>query len=141
MSTPSCPASVLLIEDDQRLRESIAIFLDARGYVTVATDAVDDAIELLETVRRPCLLLVDPLTIRFDWPRVFAALTPEDRVATLPMVLVSVNAPALFSKPAVVKKPVDFEILFRLVREHCCGGDRGGGRKTGGDEVLKEEGR
>jgi DNA-binding NtrC family response regulator len=124
---------VILIEDDLRLRESIAAFLETRGYFTVATDTVEQAIDLLETVRRPCLFLVDPLTIRFDWPRFFASVDRSDRVATLPTVLVSVNAPGLFSKPAVVKKPVDFEILFRLVREHCCG-DGGGGKEAGGEE-------
>jgi len=139
MSTPFCPSSVVLIEDDLRLRESIAAFLETRGYFTVATDSLDQAIELLETARRPCLVLVDPLTIRFDWPRFFAALDERDQVATLPIVLASINAPGLFSKPAVVKKPIDFEILSQLVREHCCGeGDGGKGRSGGeGEEVLE----
>ena len=122
--TESCPACVILIEDDARLRESIAAFLEDRGYATATAEHVDEAIELLETVERPCLLLVDPLTMQLDWLRLFGALSPEDRVATLPMVLVSVSAPSLFSRPAVVKRPIDFDILFRIAEEHCCGGHR-----------------
>jgi hypothetical protein len=48
-------------------------------------------------------------------------------MATLPMVLVTVTAPDLLSRPAVVKRPLDFDILFRMVEQHCCGGRAIGG--------------
>src|SRR5688572_25811865 len=107
MSTKPCPACVVLIEDDEYLREAIAAFVEARGYPTVATDGVERAIELLDTVQRPRLMLVDPMTIPIDWARLFAALGTDDRVATLPMVLVSVSAPSLLSRPVVTKRPID----------------------------------
>ena len=50
-----------------------------------------------------------------------SALGPDDRMATLPMILVTVKAPEMLSRPAVVKRPVDFDILLRLVQNHCCG--------------------
>jgi CheY-like chemotaxis protein len=131
MST-SCPACVILVEDDPRLREALAAFLEARGYPTACAEDVEEALLLLETVDRPCLVFVDPLTIQLDWAKLFGALAESDRVATLPMVLVSVAAPGLLSRPAVLKKPVDFEILFRIAQEHCCGIDREP-NKTSGD--------
>jgi DNA-binding NtrC family response regulator len=132
MPTKSCPACVLLVEDDERLRDAIAAFLETRGYRTAAADNVERAIQMLNTVERPCLVLVDPITIRIDWTRMFGSLGPGDRVATLPMVLVSVSAPALLTRPAITKRPVDFEILFRIVQEHCCGGDRDPDKAVGG---------
>jgi hypothetical protein len=83
--------------------------------------------------------LVDPLTIHFDWPRFLASIGDNDQVATLPMVLMSVNAPGLFSKPAVVKKPIDLEILFRVVHEYGWA-EEDGGRGAGGREALRQEG-
>jgi len=137
MSTKSCPACVLLLEDDERLRDAMAEFLESRGYPTVGIESVERALEVLATVQRPCLVLVDPMTIRIDWMHLFTALGTDDRVATLPMVLVSVSAPALLSKPVVTKKPIDLEILFRIVKEHCCGGDRDPGKGVGDQESLR----
>ena len=140
MSTPSCPAAVLLIEDDVRLRDAIAAFLEKRGYVTVTAENVEHATQLLPSMARPCLVLVDPLTNPPDWVGLFQALTPDDRVATLPMVLVSVSNPELFLRPVIVKRPIDFEILFRIAQEHCCGGDREPGKSGGEREVRPESG-
>jgi CheY-like chemotaxis protein len=126
MATESCPASVLLIEDDERLRESITSFLEERDYVVECAEDGTHALELLRRVPRPCLVLVDLLMIRIDCAKLIEGLEREDRLATLPVVLFPVSAPDLFSRPAAVKKPVDLEILFRIVEEHCCGGNRGG---------------
>ena len=136
MATDTCPLCVLLVEDDERWRETIGAFLEARGYAITPAEDGEDAIQLLGTMRRPCLVLVDALTLQIDCARLLAQLGPNDRIATLPMVLVSVSAPGLFSRPAVIKKPVDMDILFRMVQEHCCGGARGGsGRAAGRDGV------
>jgi CheY-like chemotaxis protein len=127
MAKDPCPRCVLLLEDDERLREKIGAFLEAKGYPTSLAEDGEEAFELLKTVDRPCLLLVDLLTLPIDWAKLFAALGPNDRMATLPMVLVTVTAPDLLSRPAVVKRPLDFDILFRMVEQHCCGGRAIGG--------------
>jgi CheY-like chemotaxis protein len=134
MPTDRCPACVLLIEDDEQIREAIGSFLEDRGYATVPAEDGEQALDLLETIQRPCLVLVDLLTHGIDCNSLLAALAPSDRMATLPMVLVSVSAPHLLSRPAVVKRPIDLEIVFRIVRDHCCGEDRGG-EKVGTETV------
>jgi CheY-like chemotaxis protein len=136
MATETCPACVLLLEDDERLRETIGAFLEGQGYPTVLAEDGEQAFELLSTLERPCLLLVDLLTLRIDWSQLFEALGPDDRMATLPMVLVTVSAPDLLSRPAVVKRPVDFDILLHMVQDHCCGGKRGGGKAVGGRDTM-----
>jgi DNA-binding response OmpR family regulator len=137
MSNETCPASVLLIEDDERWRETIGAFLEARGYSTVLAEGCEQAFELLRRIDRPCLVLVDPLTLAIDCDRLLRALGPNDRMATLPMVLVSIRAPELFSRPGVVKKPANLDLLLRMVKEHCCGGS-GGKRTLGGSEQVHD---
>lgn len=134
-----CPASVLLIEDDVRLRGAIATYLEERGYPTVGAEHVDEAMEMLAQLERPCLVLVDPLTIPPDWGSLFRALTAEDRVATLPMVLASITAPGLLIRPVAVKRLLDFEVVFRIAQDHCC---RGGapGQGAGGRDEQRESG-
>lgn len=80
-------------------------------------------------------MLVDVLPTGVDCGEIIAALGPHDRLATLPMVLVSITAPELFSRPAGVKRPVNLEILFRIVQDHCCRGG-GGGKVRGGHEAV-----
>jgi CheY-like chemotaxis protein len=135
MSTETCPACVLLIEDDERWREAIGAFLEARGYPTALAGSADEAFELLETLDGPRLLLVDWLTMGIEFSKLFARLESNDRVATLPMVVVSVAAPELLSRPALVKRPVDSEIIFRIVQDHCC---TGGGARTRGGRTLHD---
>jgi DNA-binding response OmpR family regulator len=131
MATESCPRCVLLVEDDEPLRESVRVFLEQRGYTIVpATDAQAAMDLLLETeLPRPCLVLVDLITIHFDWPNLFGALNADDQVATLPMALIAAGTSPNTSER--LKKPLDFEILDRIVQGHCCGGDRGGGTTAG----------
>jgi CheY-like chemotaxis protein len=140
MATESCPRCVLLIEDDEPLREAIGAFLEARGYVTVPAEDAQRAVDLLlqTDLPRPCLILADLMTLSVDWGSLMGALQLEDQLATLPMALVSVRTPARPSKR--VKKPLDLELLARIVREHCCGGDRDGGKASGGRGAIHGSG-
>jgi CheY-like chemotaxis protein len=122
----SCPRSVLLIEDDRRICQTITSFLEGRGYHVECAEDAETAFDLLPQMPRPCLLLVDLLTIRVDRVKLLAALEREDRLATLPIVVGPVTAPGLFVRAAAVKAPIDLEILFRIVDAHCCGGSSGG---------------
>ena len=90
----------------------------------MGVENIEEGVSSLVSIERPCLVLVDPLTSPPDWELLFQALSTEDRVATLPMVLVAVSAPGLFIRPVLTKRPIDFEIVFRIAREHCCGGEQ-----------------
>src|SRR5258708_36509141 len=103
MAKDSCPASVIVVEDNERLRESIGSLLEAEGYPTALAQSGEEALDLLPTVQRPCLLLIDLLTLPSDCARLFSELGPADRVATLPMVLVAVHSPTPFSRPGIVR--------------------------------------
>jgi CheY-like chemotaxis protein len=126
MASDQCPTCVLVVEDDDRIRESVGALLERRGYSAVLAADSEQAFEQLLNIARPCLVLVDLLTPGMDGERLLAALEGSDRIATLPVVLVSVPAPGLLTRPAVVKRPIDLEILYRIVRDHCCGDPSGG---------------
>jgi len=127
---------ILLIEDDEDLRESIAAFLEERGYATVAAEDAERAVDLLcqTDLARPCLVLADLITLRIDWAALMGALEPDDQLATLPMALVAVKTSGRVT--ARIKKPIDFDLLDRIVKEHCCGGDVEGGTPTGGRDSI-----
>jgi CheY-like chemotaxis protein len=140
MATDTCPATVLIIEDDERLAEAIASFLEDREYPTVLARDCEHALELLGIMDHPCLVLLDPLSANLDYAKVLAALQPADRLATIPVVLVSIRVPALLTRPASVRRLNDLEILFHIVQQHCCGGTRGGGAPRGGKRAPLDGG-
>lgn len=47
MATDTCPASVLLIEDDERWREAMGAFLEARGYATALAESTQQGVDAL----------------------------------------------------------------------------------------------
>jgi CheY-like chemotaxis protein len=117
------------VADDERLRVSVGDFLDERGYATLVAGDTRGAIEQLADLQHPCLVLADLLSFAIDYGQLLAALEPGDRLATLPVVLVAPSDSD--RRRPTVKKPLDLDILFRIVLDHCCHGGSGGTKKGG----------
>jgi CheY-like chemotaxis protein len=79
---------------------------------------------------------VDLIMPRMDGWQLVQMLSRDDRLATIPVVVMSAAANAA-TVPAhtTLKKPVDLEILLQIVREHCCG-NRNSGPVTGRGETV-----
>jgi CheY-like chemotaxis protein len=122
MTNSSCPASVLVVEDNDDIRQAIGQILENEGYDVALAEDGERALELLGHLPRPCLLLVDLIMPGVDGWQLLGMLSQNDRLATIPIVVMSA---AIDAKTALVhptlKKPIDLEILLRIVREHCCG--------------------
>ena len=122
MSTLSCPASVLVVEDNDDIREAIGEILENEGYEIALAENGERALDLLGTLPRPCLLLVDLVMPRMDGWQLLSQLSRDDRLATIPVVVISAATNPTTEPPHLtLKKPNDLEILLQIVREHCCG--------------------
>jgi CheY-like chemotaxis protein len=121
MTKTSCPASVLVVEDNDDIREAIGEILGNEGYETALAENGERALELLAELPRPCLLLVDLIMPHMDGWELLSVLSRDDRLATIPVIVMSAAAnPASALIHATLKKPIDLDILLRIVREHCC---------------------
>jgi CheY-like chemotaxis protein len=118
----SCPASVLVVEDDDDIRDAIGEILENEGYEIALAENGERALDILAELPRPCLLLVDLVMPRMDGWQLVNRLSHDDRLATIPVVVISATSnPATVPPHPTLKKPVDLEILLQIVREHCCG--------------------
>jgi len=125
MANDSCPASVLVVEDDEDIRDAIGQILSEAGYPVGLAHDGEHALELLDQIERPCLMLVDLIMPKMDGWQLMRALSASDRLATIPVVVMSASPHAAqVEGQTVVKKPIDLDILLQIVRDHCCG-DRG----------------
>ena len=118
MSPAPCLA-VLVVEDDAPIREAVTGALVNEGFHVYQAESVVRALELLAQMPHPSLILADlmmPATSGWD---LIKALSENDRLATLPVVVVSAldrDAPQGFRR---VKKPPDLDELVRIVSQLC----------------------
>ena len=116
-------ASILIVDDDREIRESLSDLLEDEGYsVTTAVNG-QDAIDQLHRVRHPCLVLLDLMMPVMDGHEFLRALRADDRLAPIPVVIVSAweNDASATKAPVqgIVKKPPDPDLLLLLVERFC----------------------
>ena len=119
---------VLLVDDDQDLRDSIADLLRQRGYhVTTAEDGYA-AMSIITGNGVPCIVLLDLVMPGMDGWQFLGAMQNDPHLAAIPIVIASAHA-ATHAPPAgaiaVLHKPFDFDELFSVVARHCGPGGSG----------------
>ncbi len=112
---------VLVVEDDDDIREVVEEVLLSEGYrVDVAKDGVD-ALGKLDADPRPPLILLDMMMPRMDGETFLRALRARPRLADAPVVVISGNAAArekanALHAAACLVKPFELDELLGLVR-------------------------
>ena len=127
-ATATASHRILLADDDVHVRDAIAAALKMQGVdVTPAADG-REALYVLRTEPRPCLILLDLDMPGMDgWEfRRRQLLWPQ--MASIPVVVVSGQSELktvtrVMEAAAVLPKPVEFDHLLRAVEEHCGDGD------------------
>jgi CheY-like chemotaxis protein len=113
--------SILIIEDDESIRETLRIFLEYEGYRVLTAGNGKEGFELLPQAGNPCLVLVDLMMPVMDgWQFIEEARTNEV-LSTTPIVVVTAFAEMArgIQARAVIRKPVDLDFLLKTVRQYC----------------------
>lgn len=115
------PHTVLVVEDEQELREVMQEALEFNGYTVVAASNGVEALNKLPAIESPCLVILDLLMPEMDGWDFFAQMRQHPAFATVP-VIVHTSAPAQAPAGAtrVLQKPLKFERLLSVVREYCA---------------------
>jgi CheY-like chemotaxis protein len=121
---PSNP-SVLVVDDNEDIRESLMGFLEDHGFVaTGATNGQDALVQLGSARALPCLIILDMMMPVMDGRAFREAQMRDPGIAGIPVVVVSAykDVSALAEELGVrdhLPKPLDLDALLDLVREHC----------------------
>ncbi len=114
-----CSKTVLIVEDDDDIREGLRIVLEDEGYfVEVAGNGLE-AIDRLENMPRPCVVLLDmnmPVMDGYEFLRA----TQSGKAASIPVTVVAagpVRGPTRARR--VFQKPVALGMLLEAVDEAC----------------------
>src|SRR6185436_10693569 len=104
-------------EDDDDLREAMALFLAAEGYNVVEAQHGAEALERLRTSGSFCLILLDLfMPVMNGWDFRSAQLN-EPGLATVPVVVISADAATMAAAATLgavgsMVKPIDFNRLL-----------------------------
>ena len=115
--------TILLVEDDPDIRDSIADVLESAGRTVV--QAVDglDALTKLEHLDRPCLILLDLLMPKMDGVEFLDRLKSRPDAPQFPVLVISAHGHATAAEyPGVLgtlRKPFNVKELLAWVEEHC----------------------
>ena len=119
---PVACKSILVVEDDEDIRESLAAVLEAEGYTVFVAANGKEALERLAVVAQPCLILLDLMMPIMGGIEFLSLLRKEDVLAAIPVVILSAwskEAEKASNTQGFVRKPVDLEALLRLVQQYC----------------------
>jgi CheY-like chemotaxis protein len=121
---PDGHAPILVIEDDDDVRDSLSTFLQEEGYQVRTAANGRDALELLATDPVVCLILLDlTMPVMDGWE--FRRRQREDpRLAHIPVVLVTGvydrgSHTELPDAVACLLKPVDLGRLCKTLASYC----------------------
>ena len=118
MSSTTCLA-VLIVEDDDDIREIVASALEQEGFHVYQANSGARALELLRQMPHPSLVLADLMMPVMNGWELIKSLSEDDRLATLPVVVISAvdqGEPLGYRR---IKKPFDIDELIRIVGELC----------------------
>lgn len=116
--------TVLVVDDDQDIRETIALVLESAGYqVTSASNGAEALSVLRGGSNLPCLVLLDLMMPVMDGREFRRAQKQDAAVANIPVVVLSGDSrieskAAELGADAYLRKPVGIDDLLDVVARH-----------------------
>jgi CheY-like chemotaxis protein len=120
--TPRAPCPVLIVEDDEDLREMMAQLLTLEGFQAAAVANGREALDYLHTTDKPNVILLDLMMPVMDGWEFRRRQQADPDLAPVPVIVLSALDQArttTVDAAAFLKKPLDFDRLIQLVRAHC----------------------
>jgi CheY-like chemotaxis protein len=112
-------ACVLVVDDDDALREAVAETIADAGYVVEQAQNGREALDKMRAAS-PCIVLLDLMMPVMDGWEVVSEMDADPSLSRVPVCVVS--AQDRISPPrnvAVLKKPVSVASLLDAVAAHC----------------------
>jgi CheY-like chemotaxis protein len=116
---------VLIVDDNEDIREALSAMLEVRGYETICADNGATALALLRSHHiEPCLILLDLSMPVMDGATFRKEQQQDAALSGLPVVLYSGICDPTSEAEALgvrhyFKKPLDLEKLVAIVATHC----------------------
>ena len=124
MSVEARRQTVLVIDDDREVRESLRTLLQLDGYKVKTARDGQHALEQLRGGLRPCIILLDLMMPAMDGQHFRAEQLRDPQFAHIPVVALSGHYDpqqntASLEAVASLRKPADIDTVLQLIEAHC----------------------
>jgi len=113
---------ILIVEDDDGIREALRLTLELEGYEVLTAANGQLGLDALKEIKTPCLILLDLMMPVMDGWTFAEALGKDMALAAIPVIVVTAvadSAKGVTRAREVIKKPVDVDLLLKLVKQYC----------------------
>jgi two-component system aerobic respiration control sensor histidine kinase ArcB len=110
---------ILVVEDDEDLREVLVEVLGEHGYVVLAASNGREALALLEAEAPPCLVLLDQSMPVMSGEELRQTLATMPSLADVPVCVLTGDVRYAGNGVEVIKKPIDEDAMLEVIRRHC----------------------
>jgi CheY-like chemotaxis protein len=115
---------VLVVEDDDIIRESLVDFLGDNGFAAFGAVHGREALDKLHTGPAPCLIVLDLMMPVMDGQTFREQQLQDPALSGIPTVVMSAHRDVqhlaqVVSAAAYLKKPLKLNQLLELVQRHC----------------------
>lgn len=117
-------ANILVVEDNDDVREMMAVTLELEGHDVATAVNGRDALNKLQTGDKPCLILLDLMMPVMNGWEFQNALESDPNLKKVPVVVVSAATAELVKRTeaaAYLPKPLDMDELLHIVGDFCGG--------------------
>ena len=114
--------SVLIIDDEEGIRETLQLALEFEGYDVHTAANGEEGLEVLDQIRRPCVILLDLMMPVMNGWEFAVAIAKSELHKSIPVVVVSAFDTQAQGLPvrSVLKKPIDLSTLLDTVHHWCA---------------------
>jgi CheY-like chemotaxis protein len=118
---PGCCQSILVVEDDDDIRNAIVDLLETEGYSCEYAVNGKDALDKLNIISKPCLVLLDMMMPIMNGREFLDTVMKDSHLAPIPVLIVSAVADKTNTEGSVgfLKKPIDIEVVLKVVGQYC----------------------
>ena len=120
MVTPSKRKNILVVENDEGIRESVAEVLTLEGYTVALASNGQEGLNQLAQAPLPCLILVDVLMPVMDGREFLARLKADPALQGCKVAIFTAREmPPPQGTVGLLRKPFELSELLDLVNRHC----------------------
>src|ERR1700686_2415703 len=114
-------ASILIVEDDEDVREAMVAFLEMKGYSVASAGNGRAALDYLRDAPAPDLIITDLAMPVMDGRQFRREQLKDARLAAIPMLVITAMADRThMGGRKILLKPVDPDPLLTAVSRHCA---------------------
>jgi CheY-like chemotaxis protein len=115
---------VLVVEDNQDVRETLVELLESYGHAAIGAEHGREALEKLDRLGRPCLIVLDLMMPVMDGRTFRLEQLKKPEISSVPVVVISAydESPERLRDMqalAYLRKPINLTELMRVVSQHC----------------------